>query len=109
MLFRMLALGLIPFVVSAMYVRVWPGVTSRPLFVGTVGALIGLAASLVALVWSVWPALTHMGISGGKSSGPTLAQITSGRAPWAYAIAIALSFLGMWLLTKMLGTSRSSP
>ena len=109
MLFRIVALGLIPLVVSVLYVRVWPGVASRPVLIGTVGALIGLTASLVALAWSVWPAMTHMGIVGGNRPGPTLGQVTSGRAPWAYLIAIAASFMGMWLLTRLVGTSRSSP
>jgi hypothetical protein len=108
-LFRIVALGLIPLVVSLLYVRVWPGVAARPVLVGTVGALIGLISSLVALAWSVWPALTHMGIAGGNRPGPPLGQVTGGRAPWAYLIAIAASFIGMWLLTRLLGTSRSSP
>jgi len=59
-LFRILMLGLIPLLVSAIYVRAWPGVTSRPLLVGILGALSGLSASLVALVWTVYPALTAM-------------------------------------------------
>jgi hypothetical protein len=108
-LFRIVALGLIPLVVSALYVRVWPGVASRPVLIGTVGTLIGLTASLVALVWSVWPALTHLGVAGSNRPGPTLGQVTSGRAIWAYLIAIAVSFMGMWLLTRLLGPSRSSP
>lgn len=109
MLFRILALGLIPIVISALYVRVWPGVASRPVLIGVVGALLGFAASLAALAWTVWPVLSRMGIAGGSRPGPTLAQLTSGRAPWAYLIAIAASFAGMWLISRVLSSARISP
>ncbi len=91
MLFRIVALGLIPLIVSVFYVRVWPGVAFRPTLIGSVGALIGLAASLVALVWRLWPALTRLGISRGNRPGPTLAQITSATS------ALGASVRGRWL------------
>lgn len=105
MLFRILILGLIPLLVSAIYVLAWPRVTFRPLLVGTLGALSGLSGSLVALVWTVYPALTVMTISGGNRPGQTLAQVSSGRAHWAYLFAVLFSALGVWGISKMFTSS----
>ena len=108
MLFRIVVLGLIPFLVSVIYVRSWPGVSSRPVLTGVLGAVAGIVAAVAALVWSVWPALTNVGIAGGTRSGPTLAELTSGRALWAYLFAVAASMLGVWLVTKLVGAPRST-
>ncbi len=108
MLFRIATLGLIPVVVSVIYVRAWPGVASRPILIGVLGVLVGIIAAVVALVWSVWPALTNIGISGGTRVGPTLAQVTSSRAGWAYLFAVVASILGVWLIAKLVGVPRSA-
>ena len=107
MLFRIIALTLIPVGVSVIYVRAWPGVASRPMLTGVLGVLVGTIAAVAVLVWSVWPALTKIGISGGTQTGPTLAQITSGRAVWAYLFAVVASILGVWLAAKLVGVPRS--
>ena len=107
MLFRILMLGCIPLLVSAIYVRAWPGVSTRPLLVGILGALLGLSASVVALVWTVYPALTRMSISGSSRPGPTLAQVSSGRALWAYLFAFMFSALGVWGISKIFAASRN--
>lgn len=107
MLFRIFTLGLIPVVVAVIYVQAWPGVASRQMLTGVVGALIGIVAAVAALIWSVWPALTNVGISGGTGSGPTLAAITSSRALWAYLFAVLASISGMWLVAKLVGATRS--
>ena len=106
MLFRVVTLGLIPLVVSVIYVRAWPGVASRQMLTGVLGVLVGVIAAVAALVWSVWPALTNVGISGGTGSGPTLAELTSSRALWAYLFAVVASILGMWLVAKLVGGPR---
>jgi hypothetical protein len=103
-LFRVVTLGLIPLVVSVIYVRAWPGVASRPMLTGALGVLVGITAALAALVWSVWPALTNVGISGGTQTGPTLAELTSSRAVWAYLFAMVASILGVWFVAKHVGT-----
>jgi hypothetical protein len=105
--FRIVTLGLIPLAVSVIYVRAWPGVASRQMLTGVLGVLVGIVAAVAALVWSVWPALTNVGISGGTGSGPTLAEITSSRALWAYLFAVVASILGMWLVAKLVGATRS--
>jgi hypothetical protein len=105
--FRIVTLGLIPLVVCVIYVRAWPGVASRQMLTGVFGLLVGIIAAMAALVWSVWPALTNVGITGGTGSGPTLAEITSSRAPWAYLFAVVASILGIWLVAKLVGAPRS--
>lgn len=107
MLFRIVTLGLIPLVVSVIYVRAWPGVASRQLFTGVLGVLLGIIAAAAALAWSVWPALTNVGISGGTGPGPTLAELTSSRALWAHLFAAVASILGMWLVAKLVGGPKS--
>jgi hypothetical protein len=106
-LFRIVTLGLIPLVVSVIYVRAWPGVASRSMFTGVLGVLVGIMAAVAAFIWSVWPALTNVGISGGTRSGPTLAELTSSRALWAYLFAVVASILGIWLVAKVVGAQRS--
>ena len=106
MLFRIVTLGLIPLVVSAIYVRAWPGVASRPMLTGVLGVLVGIIAAVAALVWSVWPALTNVGISGGTRSGPTLAELTSSRTLWAYLFAVITSIVGVWLVAKLVSAPR---
>ena len=108
MLCRIVTLGLIPLVVSVIYVRAWPGAASRPMLTGVLGASVGIIAAAAALVWSVWPALTNVGISGGTRSGPTLAELTSGRALWAYLFAVVASILGVWLVAKLVGAPGSA-
>jgi hypothetical protein len=107
-LFRIAALGLIPVVVSVIYIRGWPGVVSRPILTGVLGVLVGVIAAAAALVWSIWPVLTNIGISGGTQSGPTLAQLTSSRAVWAYLFVVVASILGVWFIAKLVGVPRSA-
>ena len=71
---------------------------------GALGVLVGIIAAVAALVWSVWPALNNVGISGGTPTGPTLAELTSSRAVWAYLFAVLASILGVWLVAKLVGT-----